>query len=113
MKKAELMEYRGYYGSVYFDAQEKIFYGKIEFIRDLVNYEAHDANSLLKSFHEAVDDYIQDCKATGKTPDKPFKGSFNVRIEPDLHREASLYAMQHGSTLNSVIKEALNKFISK
>ncbi|HJD55328.1 MAG TPA: type II toxin-antitoxin system HicB family antitoxin [Rickettsia endosymbiont of Pyrocoelia pectoralis] len=42
---------------------------------------------------------------------KPFKGSFNVRIEPELHKEVSLYAMQHGDTLNGVVKKALNEFI--
>jgi predicted HicB family RNase H-like nuclease len=111
MKKSELMKYKGYYGSAHFDPIEKIFYGKVEFIRDLVNYEAYDANSMLEAFYEAVDDYIADCEKLEKIPDKAFKGSFNVRIDPELHREASLYAIQHGSTLNAVIKESLSKFI--
>jgi predicted HicB family RNase H-like nuclease len=42
--------------------QAMIFYGKIAFIRDLVNYEAQDGQNLLTSFHEAVDDYLDDCK---------------------------------------------------
>ncbi len=56
-----LMEYRGYFGSVNFDESDEVFYGKLEFIRDLVNYEATDAKNLIKCFHEAVDDYLASC----------------------------------------------------
>ena len=41
----------------------------------------------------------------------PFKGSFNVRITPELHRDISLYALQHDSNLNKVVKSALKEFI--
>ena len=67
--------------------------------------------SLIKAFHEAVDSYLEDCNNLKKTPDKPFKGSFNVRVDPELHKEVSLYALQHGDTLNGVVRKALNVFI--
>jgi len=111
MIKSDLINYKGYWGSVHFDSVEELFFGKIEFIRDLINYEALDAKSLIKSFYEAVDSYLEDCNQLDKTPDKPFKGSFNVRVDPELHKEASLYALQHGDTLNGVVKKALNQFI--
>jgi predicted HicB family RNase H-like nuclease len=111
MIKSDLIYYKNYYGSVHFDASEKIFYGKIEFIRDLVTYEASDAETLIRHFHEAVDEYLDDCIDLNKTPDKPFKGSFNVRVNPELHKEVSLYALQHGDTLNGVVRKALNVFI--
>ena len=61
MTKSDLICYKNYYGSVHFDPQEELFFGKIEFIRDLVNYEASEAKSLVKAFHEAVDSYLEDC----------------------------------------------------
>ncbi len=112
MKKATLMNYKNYYGSVNFDTEERIFFGQIEFIRDLANYEARDADNLLKAFHEAVDSYLDDCKILGKAPNKPFKGSFNIRIEPSLHKEIALYAIKHGASLNGIVQEAINKFIA-
>jgi predicted HicB family RNase H-like nuclease len=112
MKKTTLMHYKNYHGSVHFDMKEKIFYGQIEFIRDLVNYEAKDADGLLKSFYEAVDSYIDDCEILGKEADRPFKGSFNIRMDPSLHKEIALYAIEHGESLNGVVVEALNKFMS-
>ncbi len=111
MRKADLMKYKGYLGSVHFDPDEVIFFGKIEFIRDLVNYEAHDAKSLVNAFHEAVNDYTEDCKTQGRNPDQPFKGSFNVRVEPELHREVYLKAFAHGDTLNNLVKKALQDYL--
>ena len=90
----------------------KIFFGQIEFIKDLVNYEARDAESLVNSFQESVDDYLASCKEANKQPDKPFKGSFNVRIGTELHEKVALYALQHEDTLNNVVKNALSKFIN-
>ena len=111
MNKTDLIVYKNYYGSVHFNAQEELFFGKIEFIRDLVNYEATDAKSLIQAFQEAVNDYLDNCKIQKKIPDKSFKGSFNVRISPDLHKEAGLYALQHGDSLNSIVSNALEEFI--
>jgi predicted HicB family RNase H-like nuclease len=112
MKKTDFIEYKGYHGSVHFDVETETFYGKVEFIRDLVNYEATDAKSLIKAFQHSVEDYLADCITLGKNPDAPFKGSFNVRLTQELHREASLYALHHHDTLNGVIKKALRQFLA-
>ena len=111
MRKTDLMEYKNYYGSVHFNTEEKIFYGKIEFIRDLVSYEAYNAEELINAFYEAVDSYMEDCKILNKKPDVPFKGNFNVRVEPELHKQAQLYALQHGEKLNHVVKKALSQYL--
>ena len=87
MTRSDLIFYKNYYGSVHFDPQEELFFGKIEFIRDLVNYEATEAKSLVKAFHEVVDSYLENCNNLAKTPDKPFKGSFNVRVDPEMRKQ--------------------------
>ena len=110
MKADDLLKYKGYYGSIHFDIEHKCFYGKVEFIRDLITYEAHYADSLVNNFQSALDDYLEDCKAQSKAPDTPFKGTFNVRIEPETHKKLSLYAIQHNDTLNNVVKKALGAF---
>lgn len=112
MKKNDLMEYKEYCGSIHFDADNELFYGKVEFIRDLISYEATDAKSLINAFKGAIDEYLDDCKLLQKTPDIPFKGTFNVRVSPDLHRDISLYAIRHHDTLNGVIKKALHHFLA-
>jgi predicted HicB family RNase H-like nuclease len=108
----KFIEYKGYYSNIYYNPETKLFYGKIEFIKDLVNYEGHDADSVLDAFHKAVDDYIADCEKLGEKPEKPFKGSFNVSIAPELHKKASLYALEYKKTLNELIEEHLTQLVN-
>ena len=102
-----LMSHRGYLGSVQFDQDQRIFYGKLEFIRSLVSYEATNAEGLIDSFRAAVDDYLADCEERGMSPEKPLKGSFNVRVGPDLHRRAAIAAANAGISLNAFTARAL------
>ena len=65
------MKYKNYYGSVHYSDEDRVFYGKLEGIRDLVSYEAKDLLSLRKSFEEAVEDFLTACKEEGGTPGRP------------------------------------------
>lgn len=103
------MEYKGYHGSVHYDDEGKTFYGKVEYVRALISYEASDSRKFRKAFEEAVDDYLDMCAANDLEPERPFKGTFNVRIKPDLHRRAMLAAKRKGITLNKLVTEALEK----
>ena len=107
-----LIHYKDYYGSVYYSDDDQIFFGKIEYIKSLVNYEGTDVYSLKQSFQEAVDDYLELCQNEGITPDQSFKGSFNVRPGSELHRQAALYAKEQGLNLNSVVTEALKQYLT-
>ncbi|MBW2004452.1 MAG: type II toxin-antitoxin system HicB family antitoxin [Deltaproteobacteria bacterium] len=108
----DMMCYKGYYGSVHYSDEDRVFHGKIEFICSLVSYEGSNAESLHKAFEEAVDDYLELCAEEGRKPDKPFKGSFNVRTRSDLHRKAALFAKTKGTNLNKIVTEALEKYLS-
>ena len=107
----DMMTYKNYYGSVHYEDEGQIFHGKIEFIRSLVTYEGFDEKSLRKAFEAAVDDYLELCKEEGKAPDVPFKGSFNVRTGSDLYRKAVLFAKSRNRNLNSVVSEALERYL--
>ena len=104
---SNMLEYRGFLGSVLYSDEDETFHGRLEFIRDLVTYEGDNAKSLKRAFCEAIDDYLQLCKEEERTPDAPLKGSFNVRPGRDLHRRAMLYARREGLTLNAVVTDAL------
>lgn len=109
-----MMRYKGYYGSVNFDADDLIFYGKLEFINALVSYEGESAKEINTAFKEAVDDYLTSCAAREIVPEKPFKGSLNIRIGRELHEKAALIAKEIGcSSLNEFIKQALNHEIER
>lgn len=108
-----MLEYKGYLGSVEYSDDDEIFHGRLEFIRDLVTYEGRDARSLKQGFHEAVDDYLALCASEGRKPDLPLKGSFNVRPGRDLHRRAMVFARRKGLTLNTVVSDALRRYLDR
>ena len=101
------LQYKGYSGTIEPELETNTLYGKIAFVRDLVTYEAETLNELEKEFHISVDDYLKDCTELDKEPSKPFKGSFNVRIGSDLHREAMMMAQEQGVNLNEFVKQAI------
>lgn len=108
-----ILEYKGYYTKVEFSLEDKVLYGKIEGINDLVNFESNSAEDIENEFHDAVDDYLEFCKEVGKEPDKVYKGSFNVRISPALHKEISLLALKNGESLNQTVEKALKEYTEK
>lgn len=106
-----MMEYKGYLGTVEYSAEDHCLYGKLAFIRDLVNYEATTVDGLETEFRAAVDDYLKSCKELGKEPNIPFKGSFNVRTGPDLHRQAVIASGDQ--SLNAFVCEAIKEKIER
>lgn len=52
------LRYKDYIGSVDFSEADNVFFGKIEGIGALVNYEGDSVEELKNSFREAVDDYL-------------------------------------------------------
>ena len=103
------IQYKGYIGSVEFSEEDSIFYGKVMGIRSLISYEGESARELLEDFHGAVDDYLESCKAEGKEPEVAFKGSFNIRLSPELHKRIYIYAAAHQMSMNRYIEEILEK----
>jgi predicted HicB family RNase H-like nuclease len=109
----DTMTYKGYTGSVHYSDEDRVFFGKVEYIRSLISYEGTDVESLRSAFEEAVDDYLALCKREGRKPDQPFSGTFNVRTGSDLHRRAVLLAKEQGTTLNRVVSEALQRYLQQ
>lgn len=107
-----MLKYKGYYGSVDYSEEDEVFFGKVEFIRGLISYEGTDVKSLKKAFQGAVNDYLKSCKEQGVEAQKPFKGSFNVRVGTDLHRKAVILAEKKNFNLNKVVTEALEKYLA-
>ena len=86
------MEYKGYVGSVEFSEEDGLFYGKVMGIRALISYEGATAAELVSDFHGAVEDFLTLCAETHQEPERAYKGSFNVRISPELHKQAVVFA---------------------
>ncbi len=108
-----LLSHKGYLGSVEFDPDERLFFGRLAYIRALVSYEAKDADGLIRAFEGVVDDYLEQCREQGVAPERPLKGSFNVRIGPELLRRAVIAAEQAGTSLNAFVARALEAAVER
>jgi len=106
-----VLEYKGYHTKVEFDSDALVVRGKIEGIKDLVTFESSNLSLIETEFHTAVDDYLEFCKEMGKEPDKEYKGTFNIRISPELHKELVLVALKNGDTLNATVEKAIRQFV--
>ena len=51
------------------------------------------------------------CQQQGKRPAKPFKGTYNVRVTPELHQRAAEYVAEHDKKLNSLVPEAIERYL--
>ncbi len=107
------MNYKGYFTNIGYSAEGKVLYGKIEGIEDLVTFESESIDDIEMEFHKAVDGYLAYCKAVGKTPEKTYKGTFNVRIDPKLHRDIALLALRNGLSLNQAVEASILNYVNK
>lgn len=103
------LKYKGYTGTVAFSEEDGVFFGKVEGIDGLVNFEGSSVQELTASFQGAVDDYLAYCEAEGIEPRKAYSGTLNIRIAPSVHRRIAELATEAGVTINTFISRALER----
>jgi len=107
MKAHNFLHYKNYVANVEFSEEDAVFHGRALGIKALISFEGDSVSALVEDFHNAVDEYLAFCEESGIEPEKPYKGSFNVRIGADLHRKAALAATERGVSLNTMVEEAI------
>lgn len=105
--------YKGYSAIITYDPDDNLMVGKIFGIRDYIGFHGKSIDELEQQFHSAVDGYLDFCREVGKSPDKEYKGSFNVRIKPELHRDLAEEAAVENISLNAVTEKAIEEFVLK
>lgn len=106
------LHYKDYIGNVEFSEEDAIFHGKVVGIKSLISFEGDSVSAIIKDFHNAVDEYLDFCTQNGKKPEKPYKGSFNVRVGAELHRRAALVASERGVSLNTLVEDAIRQTVN-
>lgn len=106
-----MLEYRGYHAAISYDADDELFVGEVFGIVDSLSFHGSSIDELKQKFADCIENYLDVCKQIGKEPEKEFKGSFNVRIPSELHRQIAMLAAQQKITLNQYVVNALRKTI--
>ena len=102
------LSYKNYNGTVEYSKEDDCLFGKV---RSLLSYEGESIKELKADFQRVIDEYLADCGERNVEPEQPYKGTFNIRISPELHRNIALYAMEHGKSLNAAVEEAIGKMV--
>jgi len=111
MAQTELA-FKGYTGSIVVSMEDACLHGRMLFIDDLVTYEGNSVPGLQAAFEAAVDRYLAHCERVGKSANKPFSGTFNVRIGSELHGQAARAASRKSIKLNEFVKQAMQAAIA-
>src|SRR3546814_217561 len=106
-----ILKHQGYQGSVTFEDGRLVI--QVLHIRDFLSAECDRASEAQKIFEDLVDQYLRDCAEHGWEPNKPFSGSYNVRISPNTHRECAMAAKESGLSLNAWTAEAIEEKLEK
>ena len=93
----DYLEYKGYKGSVEYSKADNCLCGKVlGMSKDLILYEGN-----------TIDELLAGCLADGVEPRKPYSGTLNIRISPEIHSRIAALAQEAGTTINGYIKQAL------
>ena len=103
------LTYKGFSARVEFDAEDRIFVGRIAGVRDIVGFHAETVTGLEKAFREADNDYIKACAELGQSPNKPVSGNMMLRVPTDVHAKAIEAAELAGVSLNVWAADALRQ----
>ena len=106
-----MMNYKGYVGVAEIDAEDRMLYGKVIGLKDVIGFEGSDFEELEGSFHRAVDGYLEFCEEDGVEPEKPYSGKILIRTDPELHREVVHAAAAADMSMNHWLEKTLKERI--
>lgn len=69
-RKIDTCEYKGFKTEIKYSRADNCYYGKLEGIRDLVNFEGQTKEEALQNFQVSVDDYLETVKTMKELEDE-------------------------------------------
>lgn len=105
-----IIEYNGYQAVIEYSAEDATLFGKVMDIDDRILFEIEDPGKAEEVFKDVIEDYLEMCKEVSKEPCKPYKGSFNVRISPELHKKAVQAARKKHISLNAFVESLFDNY---
>jgi predicted HicB family RNase H-like nuclease len=103
------MRHKGYTGVMSVDAEAGVIRGKVVDLKDTITFQGKTVEEAQAAFRDSVDDYLEFCRELGEAPEKPFSGTFLVRLSPEVHRELNRVAMDRGVSFNRLVTTELTR----
>ncbi len=105
------MKYKKYSARIEYSDADGCFVGHIAGIKDIVGFHGESVTGLRAAFEEAVDDYLEICRKTGKSPQKSYSGRLMLRIPAQIHGAIAQAAEANGKSINQWATEMLEKSV--
>ena len=97
----DTMQYKGYTARVHFDADDDIFWGKVEGIRGSITFHADNVAQLKKEFAASIDFYLESCARRGEKPEKPGDAKLTLRMAQNIRIAINAAAERAGESANT------------
>lgn len=104
-----IMRYKGYRAKVEYSAEDSCLVGRVLDIHDIISFEGQSIQEAEMDFHNAIDQYVEDCRESGKEPDKPNGGKVILHLPATAYRTVSLEAETSGRSVSDLIVAAVEK----
>ncbi len=101
------MRYQDYTAQLEYSDEDGCFIGRVAGIRDILTFHGDSVDELRSAFEEAIDFYLETCTQRGETPAKPYSGTLELHVPPDVHARAAWFAEANGKNLNQWISDVL------
>jgi predicted HicB family RNase H-like nuclease len=108
-----VMTYKGYQGRFEYDAEADIFHGDVMNLADVITFEGRSIDELKAALAESIEVYLEYCAKKGRKPEKPFSGTFNVRLTPEVHQRIAALAAHDGLSLNKWVAKTLENAVTE
>jgi predicted HicB family RNase H-like nuclease len=102
------MKHKGYTATVVYDADDRVFHGRLDHIADVITFDGESVEELEVAFHNAVEQYLEFCAERGLTPEKPYSGKFVLRISPAQHEAIHRAAAAGSKSINTWVADAID-----
>ena len=107
-----ILTYKGYQSSFEYDPDADIFHGEVLHLNDVITFQGRSIDELKAALAESVEVYLEYCREKGRAPEKPYSGTFNVRLTPEIHQRIAMRAAHDGLSLNKWVAKALETAVA-
>ena len=65
------MQYKGYEGVIEYDKSDRLFFGRVINIEDIIVFDGLSVDELEQAFKTVIEQYLADCQTLNKNPNQP------------------------------------------
>jgi predicted HicB family RNase H-like nuclease len=78
------MTHDSYVATVELDEEAGLFHAEVINTRNVLTFQGRTLDELRAAFADTIADYGDWCRERGKEPERPYSGTFTVRLSPEL-----------------------------